>query len=172
MNSSSFLSLAIFCFIISSFTACQSESKPLENASSEQAALSQSTDTLIGESFNAENFLSLDDIDELAENQLFEEQVIAGKISACCQKKGCWMKIADENNNEMRVTFKDYGFFIPLESIGKEVIVKGKLIKDTVSIEMLQHYAADEGKGEAEIAAIKHPEISMSLIASGVIIKE
>ena len=30
-----------------------------------------------------------------------------------CQAKGCWMKLNLENGEEVMVTFKDYGFFVP-----------------------------------------------------------
>ena len=91
-------------------------------------------------------------------------------INTCCKKKGCWMDVQLGNGEEMKVTFKDYGFFVPLDSDGKEVIMQGLAYLDTVSVEMLQHYAEDAGKTEEEIAAITDPEYKLTFEATGVLI--
>lgn len=98
---------------------------------------------------------------------------LAGTIESSCQKKGCWMIMNMENGEELRVRFKDYGFFVPTEDLsGKNVIVEGKAFTDTISVAHLKHLAEDAGKSESEIAAIDQPEISVNFEASGVIIKE
>ncbi len=93
-------------------------------------------------------------------------------INSCCKKKGCWMRVDLGDGKEMKVTFKDYGFFVPLESAGKPVIMQGEAYYDTLSIEELKHYAEDAGKTEAEIDAIIAPEPVLAFEATGVIIKE
>jgi len=92
-------------------------------------------------------------------------------IEECCQKKGCWMKVDKGNGQTMMVTFKDYGFFVPMESAGKTAIMKGFAYFDTVSVEMLKHYAEDAGKPQAEIDAITQPEFDIAFEASGVVLK-
>ena len=43
-----------------------------------------------------------------------------------CEKKGCWMELAaDAKGPGVRVTFKDYGFFVPLDSAGRTAKVEG-----------------------------------------------
>ena len=42
---------------------------------------------------------------------------------------------------------------------------------DTLSVETLRHYAEDEGKSQKEILAITEPQITLSLLADGVIIE-
>ena len=98
---------------------------------------------------------------------------IEGTITSCCQKKGCWMVMDVAGyENEIRVTFKDYGFFVPLNSAENWAVVEGKAYLDTVSVETLRHYAEDEGKSEEEIMEITEPEISLAFEASGVAIKD
>ena len=46
-----------------------------------------------------------------------EEFLISGTITNVCQKKGCWMTIA-EDSVEMFIRFKDYGFFMPKDGLG------------------------------------------------------
>ena len=97
---------------------------------------------------------------------------IEGKILSSCPMKGCWMKISVEKDTVL-VRFKDYGFFVPKNGIeGKSTIINGKLSVDTLSIAQLQHYAEDAGKSKEEIALISKPEITISFLADGVLIKE
>ena len=97
---------------------------------------------------------------------------IEGEILSSCPMKGCWMRISVEKDTVL-VRFKDYGFFVPKNGIeGKSTIINGKLSVDTLSIAQLQHYAEDAGKSKEEIALISKPEITISFLADGVLIKE
>ena len=96
---------------------------------------------------------------------------IQGKIISTCPMKGCWMKM-NVNNDTLLVRFKDYGFFVPKTGLeGKSVIINGKLSIDTLSVGQLKHYAEDAGKTKFEISLITKPEITISFLADGVIIK-
>lgn len=96
---------------------------------------------------------------------------LSGKITNVCQKKGCWMKMDLGNNQSLRVTFKDYAFFVPKDAGGKEVIVEGYAFNDTISVEELKHYAEDAGSTKEEIEKITEPEVEFSFEANGVILK-
>lgn len=93
-------------------------------------------------------------------------------VLSCCQKKGCWMKVDLGNGEEMRVTFKDYGFFVPKNSAGTDVIMQGLAYYDTVPVEMVKHYAEDAGKSQEEIDAITEPEVTIAFEATGVLLKK
>jgi len=94
---------------------------------------------------------------------------VKGTVSEVCQAKGCWMTMDLGNQQSMRITFKDYGFFVPLESSGKQAVIEGVLKKELVSVATLQHLAKDAGKSEAEINAITQPESSLVFVADGVL---
>ena len=97
---------------------------------------------------------------------------LGGKILSSCPMKGCWMKISVEKDTVL-VRFKDYGFFVPKNGIeGKRTIINGNISVDTLSVAQLQHYAEDAGKSKEEIALINKPEITISFLADGVLIKE
>ena len=85
-----------------------------------------------------------------------------------CQMKGCWMRLDLGDNKKVMVSFKDYGFFVPKDISGKNVIVSGEAFKKTISIDELKHYASDRGESKDIIASIDKPEIVYSLIANGV----
>lgn len=97
---------------------------------------------------------------------------VTGKISAVCQKKGCWMTmISDQPGKpDMRVTFKNYAFFMPKDLAGKRVVVDGKAVVTVTSVADLRHYAEDAKKSKAEIEAIKEPLRELTFEAAGVLI--
>ncbi|MDX2250582.1 MAG: DUF4920 domain-containing protein [Bacteroidia bacterium] len=97
---------------------------------------------------------------------------LEGTIEACCQAKGCWMTVKLPNEESMRITFKDYGFFVPKDAAGKTAIFEGRIAYDTTSVETLRHYAVDGGMTE-EAAAEKYtePKVELSFEATGVMIK-
>ena len=109
-------------------------------------------------------------------NQLKKGDTITVKftssINEVCKKKGCWMKLDLGDKKESMVRFKDYGFFMPLDSDHKEVIVNGKAFVTETSVKELQHYAKDAGKTEEEIAKITEPKFTYAFEADGVLMKE
>jgi len=112
-------------------------------------------------------------IAEMVQQMGDKEEYIAkikGEVKSVCQKKGCWMTIAKDDNADIRVTFKDYEFFVPKDISGKTVVMKGFAYLDTVSVDMLRHFAEDEGKPEEEILDITKPEINLAFEAEGVVI--
>jgi hypothetical protein len=64
------------------------------------------------------------------------------KISKVCQKKGCFF-IAQQNEHIIRVSFKDYSFFVPTDSSGKTVILAGQLIQKEMTQKQAEHFNAD-----------------------------
>ena len=98
---------------------------------------------------------------------------LTGEIESTCAMKGCWMKVQLTDGETVRVTFKDYGFFVPTSGAeGKKAIVKGQLSKKEISVETLRHYAEDAGKSEEEVAKITSPKMEYSFVADGVIIED
>jgi membrane-bound lytic murein transglycosylase len=100
-----------------------------------------------------------------------KELKLVGTIEECCQKKGCWMKVDLGDGKTMRVTFKDYGFFVPKDAAGRQVIMDGVATFEETSVEALKHYAEDAGKSKEEIAAITAPAKELVFEARGVILK-
>src|SRR5690606_38371331 len=108
-----------------------------------------------GENIDAENSISIAEMSEKYKN-LKEGDTLDIKFSApikeVCKKKGCWMKLDLGNGLESYVNFKDYGFFMPMNADGKEVIVNGKAFVKISTVNELQHLAKDAGNSEEEIA--------------------
>ena len=135
-------------------------------------ANSQNNSNIYGDNFssiNLEDFTFIES--DFPENNKMPLK-IKGEILSTCPKKGCWMRIRAEEDTIL-VRFKDYGFFVPKQGVeGKEVIINGDLSVDTLTVPQLRHYAEDAGKTLREINKIIDPEITLSFIATGVIINE
>jgi hypothetical protein len=92
--------------------------------------------------------------------------VIEGVVLAACETRGCWMQVAPAAGEAgMRVTFKDYAFFVPLDSKGRAARMEG-----TVSVKTLSKADVDHLVGEG--ATLKrNPDGTaneVSFVASGV----
>jgi len=123
---------------------------------------------VVGEKFDHSNSLS---IEEAVENISKENVAIKATVGSVCQVKGCWMTLKNESSGfEIFVKFKDYGFFMPLDLAGKQIVAHGMLSKATTSIKELQHYAEDAGKSKAEIDKIIEPKEEYKMMADGVVI--
>ncbi len=94
------------------------------------------------------------------------------KVDEVCQAKGCWMKVDLGNNEQVMVKFKDYGFFMPKNIAGKEVIINGVAFVEEVSVDEQRHYAEDGGATKEEIAAITEQKKTFSFLADGVLLIE
>ena len=98
--------------------------------------------------------------------------VVEGVIAASCTRKGCWMQLApsaDEAARSVRVTFKDYGFFIPLDAMGMTARAEGVAVVKTLS-------KADADHLEEEGAKLTRKEdgtaLEVSFVANGVELKK
>ncbi len=70
--------------------------------------------------------------------------VVEGVIAKACTKKGCWMELVPEAGKPgVRVTFKDYGFFVPLDSKGLKARAEGVASVKTLSKERVDHLESE-----------------------------
>lgn len=105
----------------------------------------------------------------LAEPEKYKghEVAVEAELKQVCKKKGCWA-VLSEDGNEVRMTFKDYGFFIPKDSSGKRVLAQGRIVEKKMSEKMRRHYLEDAGASASEIEKIKGDATEKSFVASGV----
>ncbi len=95
--------------------------------------------------------------------------IVEGTITDVCPKKGCWMRVTD-GTQELFVRFKDYGFFVPMNAAGHEVVMHGTAVRELTSVDELRHYAQDAGKSAEEIALITEPAARVIFFADSVYI--
>ncbi|MGZ5441697.1 MAG: DUF4920 domain-containing protein [Thermoanaerobaculia bacterium] len=93
--------------------------------------------------------------------------VVEGVVTNACERKGCWMQLqpAPDADQSVRVTFKDYGFFVPLDSKGMKARAEG-----VTTVKKLSKAEADHL--EEEGAKLKRNEdgsaVEVSFVANGV----
>ena len=92
---------------------------------------------------------------------------LRGKIDKVCAKKGCWMTLGG-GKEPVRVGFKDYLFFVPLDAAGREVAVEGIVDVRVETEAERRHYAEDAKKSKEEIEAIKGDKVVVSFVADAV----
>lgn len=96
------------------------------------------------------NEVSITDLATNAQQYLGKNFQVETRIAKVCQKKGCFF-IAQQDEHVIRVSFKDYGFFIPTDSSGKTVTLSGELIQKEMTTEQAAHFTADLQAGSGEI---------------------
>jgi hypothetical protein len=122
-----------------------------------------------GASVSNDGAIPVNDVDKNIKNNKFEGKV-TGKVVEVCKEKGCWMKIEKSNGEKLMVKFKDYGFFMPQNIVGKEVVLDGEATVKEVSVKQQRHYAEDAGKSKEEIEKIKEPKKELQFVAKGVLV--
>mgnify|MGYP006137092575 FL=1 len=136
-------------------------------------ACNSKTYTSFGVEISDQPTHSFNTIYDLAQNGEVNNIVLEGEITQTCAKKGCWMDVKVSEQDTLMVRFKDYGFFVPKEGVeGLRTVVKGKAKMDTISVEMLRHYAEDAGDSEEEILKIMEPKYVLEFIADGLLIEQ
>lgn len=67
--------------------------------------------------------------------------LVEGTVTNVCEKMGCWMELEG-----MRVTFKDYGFFVPKTSKGYATRAEGVTEVQKLSKDEADHLASEGAK--------------------------
>lgn len=90
---------------------------------------------------------------------------IRARITEVCRKKGCFMVLTD-GEYTARVVFKDYGFFVPKDTVSAMSTVYGDLTTELLSADQAQHFAEDAGRPTTDVGAMREHQI----VASAVVI--
>ncbi len=149
--------------------SCGQKVAKQENA--QTAVDSAKVEQFYGDKINADSAMPIADLKNLLGDKKEINIKLKAEVEAVCQKKGCWMDLKNANGEKLRVTFKDYKFFVPKDCAGKTAIVDGKASIEETSVGDLKEYAKDAGKSKAEIDAIKEPKKELVFEASGVILQ-
>ncbi|MEZ5082719.1 MAG: DUF4920 domain-containing protein [Bacteroidales bacterium] len=162
----------ILLFAISFLFGCNYTSTTEQTETADNTEISADTTGFYGEKISGENPISGNELKTMLESNDSVWVTMKSTIVTNCQHSGCWMDLDLGTGEVVKVTFKDYSFFIPLDSKGKTATVEGFAKKEMIPVDMLQHYAEDDGKSAEEIAAITEPELAYTFEAIGVIIED
>lgn len=119
-----------------------------------------------GASFTAAEEIALADVLAAPDKYLGQSLKTRGVVARACSKKGCWMELQPEGGDRgVRVTFKDYAFFVPLDSAGAKATIEGVLEMKKLSKEDAAHL---EGEGAKITRDATGDAIEVAVVASGV----
>jgi hypothetical protein len=105
----------------------------------------------------------------ISESKKFADRTVEveGLVRRACSRKGCWMELATgETGPACRVTFQDYGFFVPTDSAGSQARLEAVVKLETLPPNQVRHH-----ESEGATFAHKNPDGSadeVRLVASGV----
>lgn len=127
------------------------------------------TKTAFGAEVNTtQKAVTVDEAITLFKDNKKQPVLLEAKIDKVCQKKGCWMTVKS-STRDMRVIFKDYGFFVPVSLAGKTVLTEGVVTEKKLTLEETKHFVKDEGGDPAKVT---EPITDYQFVASGVQIKK
>jgi hypothetical protein len=156
--------------VLFAFVSCQQAQQPA-GKTGENAAQLPSTGNF-GKEVAVDKSYQATELAGLFSNTDKIECNLSGQITASCKHTGCWMDLDMGNGETVHVTFLDESFTIPLDAAGKKAIAQGTATRELIPVEKLKNYAREDGKSEAEIAAITKPQYAYEFVASGVLIEE
>ena len=160
-----YIYLSLIAIIFSSCQQAQKDQSSIDELPTELV-------TYYGQEIDQDGISNYEEMKSATMESGLSKTKLEGTILQTCPKKGCWMSLVTASDT-LFVRFRDYGFFVPTDSVsGKVAVIEGDLFLDTITVEMRKHYAEDAGKSEEEIAAITEPEYDVNFIADGVIIKD
>ncbi len=122
-----------------------------------------------GAAFTVKDTKGFDEVFAKAKDFAGKTVKVSGTVKSVCKKKGCWMVLAGAKAaSRARITFKDYGFFVPKDMpAGTMATVEGTVKVKTLSEAERKHLAGDAGKKVEEI-----PAVEMRLVATAVELKK
>jgi hypothetical protein len=85
-----------------------------------------------------------------------------GEVQRVCQKRGCWLELADSSGARAFVPMAGHSFTVPMDSVGETALVEGTVHRRERSEAERQHLESD-GAGSS-IPAV-------SIEAAGVLIR-
>ncbi len=95
---------------------------------------------------------------------------LEGSVEKVCHIKGCWLELVPTNRSAgIRVTFKDYGFFVPTDSTGYRARLEGTFETNVFSKDDADHLIA-EG-----VSLTRNPDgtaTEVSFVAAGVELRQ
>jgi hypothetical protein len=163
--------LVLSCLLLAS---CNKERVPSEPAPAAKpagsaAAAAPSGRQSFGEKLGNSPVVALADVLKAPDKYADKSVLVEGEVRRACTRKGCWMELGEGQDAAApgcRVTFKDYGFFVPLDSAGSKARVEAKVESKVIKPATVTHLEEEGAK-----FADKAPDGSareVRLVATGV----
>ncbi|OJV56034.1 MAG: hypothetical protein BGO31_18335 [Bacteroidetes bacterium 43-16] len=161
-----FLSIAVFALSGLAFQA-QAQHKHTEESKATPSAVKGQ---VYGEDIEEKNTVKGKDFDRQLKGENPVRMQVKGTVTGVCKARGCWATVDIGDGKELFVKMKDYGFFLPMDAKGKQVLLSGDAFVETHSVDDLREKARSQKKSEAEVEKITNPEDELRFTAHGITI--
>jgi hypothetical protein len=91
-----------------------------------------------------------------------QEVLTQGEVQRVCQKRGCWLELADSSGARAFVPMAGHAFTVPIESVGEQAMVEG-------TVHRRERSEAERKHLESDGAGSRIPEVSIE--ANAVLIR-
>jgi hypothetical protein len=149
---------SIVVALLATLVGCETRSRHATPAVTAAASAPMASSVSSGSSSTAKAFgapitpgpeLALSEV--LSKPDSFRDRavIVSGQVRSACTRRGCWMELAPGSDPKLpgcRVTFKDYGFFVPTDSAGAQAKVQGTLGVNTLPPERVAHLESEGGQ--------------------------
>jgi hypothetical protein len=160
----------VVCGVLA-LAGCNTSKAPTPEAPAPAAAAPAPTPPrkTFGSPLGASPAVALADVLKTPDKFADQTVTVEGEVRRACTRKGCWMELSEAPDAAApgcRVTFKDYGFFVPTDSAGSKARVEAKVESKLVKPELVAHLESEGAK-----FADKSPDGSareVRLVATGV----
>ena len=120
-----------FVFGVALLFGCNTAKEPAPAAHADAAPLAASAAArkTFGAPLGTAPAVALADVLKAPDKFANQSVLVEGDVRRACTRKGCWMELSlgqDPAAAGCRVTFKDYGFFVPTDSAGSKARVEAK----------------------------------------------
>src|SRR5690606_40957701 len=83
---------------------------------------------------------------ELDKSTKVENAVLTGKVTSVCPKKGCWLTVENDKNENFFVKMKEDAFFVPVALVGKNEELEGVAERKELPVKNAKQYAKPSKK--------------------------
>jgi hypothetical protein len=151
---------------------CKTAKEPAPAAQAEVAAPAAAATAgrkTFGAPLGTGTAVALSDVLKAPDKYADRSVLVEGEVRRACTRKGCWMELSAAQDPAVpgcRVTFKDYGFFVPTDSAGSKARVEAKVETKVIKPSLVTHLE-EEGAQFADKAADGSAR-EVRLVATGV----
>lgn len=166
--------MSVRSFLVCGFlalTGCNTSKAPAPGAPAPEpaAAAPAPSRKTFGSPIGSSPTVALADVLKTPDKFADQTVTVEGEVRRACTRKGCWMELSeapDASAAGCRVTFKDYGFFVPTGSAGSKARVEAKVESKLVKPELVAHLESEGAKFAEKSADGSAREVR--LVATGV----
>ncbi|MCC6396852.1 MAG: DUF4920 domain-containing protein [Bacteroidetes bacterium] len=101
---------------------------------------------------------------------------VEGEVVDVCKKRGCWIKLSGDSEEETIVFKVDDGVIVfPMEAKGRKAIAEGVVSARTYSVEELiaqgEHHAEEQGT-TFDPSTVKEPKTVVRIMGEGAVLSD